>query len=391
MDYLTFIRRTMPQHFRTQELQFLVSGNDRLIRESILQDVVRSCREREERLMIVDDTGAAASVYPEILRSFGYQAVNGMSGEFCLYQPFQLTTVKGISKIRQMLATLEYNEKQKGKLLSYLGFIRHVETLRHGGRDFELDPGTLAEYSTVIAAEEKLQELAEAGILDARQQRLLLAKYAECASAAADFEDMLYILYPFIHGRDIRTEVLRNQALIFPTGELGEDETIRSLVMQLLQFGLEEDQSRRITLLILDKGYGSRRCVLNLLKAVPPHVQMHIFSEDIFTLCDAATLAMVLNRFAVRVYSRHLAMSSAEAIEKACGEIDVVKTTYDVTYDRRWRSNRPWDILLGNNKTETYGTAPPEREPKYRREMIMSFSPGNGIVEFMGNTSVFSF
>ena len=391
MDYLTFIRRTMPQHFRTQELQFLVSGNDRLIRESILQDVVRSCREREERLMIVDDTGAAASVYPEILRSFGYQAVNGMSGEFCLYQPFQLTTVKGISKIRQMLATLEYNEKQKGKLLSYLGFIRHVETLRHGGRDFELDPGTLAEYSTVIAAEEKLQELAEAGILDARQQRLLLAKYAECASAAADFEDMLYILYPFIHGRDIRTEVLRNQALIFPTGELGEDETIRSLVMQLLQFGLEEDRSRRITLLILDKGYGSRRCVLNLLKAVPPHVQMHIFSEDIFTLCDAATLAMVLNRFAVRVYSRHLAMSSAEAIEKACGEIDVVKTTYDVTYDRRWRSNRPWDILLGNNKTETYGTAPPEREPKYRREMIMSFSPGNGIVEFMGNTSVFSF
>lgn len=391
MDYLTFIRRTMPQHFRTQELQFLVSGNDRLIRESILHDVIRSCREREERLMIVDDTGAAASVYPEILRSFGYQAVNGMSGEFCLYQPFQLTTVKGISKIRQMLATLEYNEKQKGKLLSYLGFIRHVETLRHGGRDFELDPGTLAEYSTVIAAEEKLQELAEAGILDARQQRLLLAKYAECASAAADFEDMLYILYPFIHGRDIRTEVLRNQALIFPTGELGEDETIRSLVMQLLQFGLEEDRSRRITLLILDKGYGSRRCVLNLLKAVPPHVQMHIFSEDIFTLCDAATLAMVLNRFAVRVYSRHLAMSSAEAIEKACGEIDVVKTTYDVTYDRRWRSNRPWDILLGNNKTETYGTAPPEREPKYRREMIMSFPPGNGIVEFMGNTSVFSF
>ena len=113
---------------------------------------------------------------------------------------------------------------------------------------------------------------------------------------------MLYILYPFIHGRDIRTEVLRNQALIFPTGELGEDETIRSLVMQLLQFGLEEDRSRRITLLILDKGYGSRRCVLNLLKAVPPHVQMHIFSEDIFTLCDAATLAMVLNRIAVRVY-----------------------------------------------------------------------------------------
>ena len=57
MNYLTFIRRTMPQHFRTQELQFLVSGNDRLIRESILQDVIRSCREREERLMIVDDTG----------------------------------------------------------------------------------------------------------------------------------------------------------------------------------------------------------------------------------------------------------------------------------------------------------------------------------------------
>lgn len=390
MDYLTFIDKMVQYNSYAPEIQFLVSGNDRLIRESVLNDVIRNCRKQGESLLIVDDTRGTGCDYPKILRSFNYQIRNGMSGEFCLYHPFRFTTVQGISKIRQMLTILEYDEKQKAKLISYLNLIHHIEMLRQESHHPELTLETVVQYSTVAAMEGKLQELVDSGILDHRQRLVLLEKYMECASAAADFEDMLYVLYPFIHGRDLLKEIRAGQAWVFPTGELGEDETVRSLVMQLLQFGLEEDRNRKITLLILDKGYGSRSCVLNLLKGATPHIHMHIFSADIFTLCDASTLTMVLNRFTARIYSSHLAMSSAEAIEKACGEIDVVKNTYDVTYDRRWRSNRPWDILLGNNKTESYGTAPPEREPRYRKEMIMKFPSGNGIVEFMGNTSIFS-
>jgi len=67
-----------------------------------------------------------------------------------------------------------------------------------------------------------------------------------------------------------------------------------------------------------------------------------------------------------------------------------VKNSYQVTYDRRLAANRPWDILMGNNKTESYTQTAPAREPRYRKEMILSLAAGSGIVEFMGNTSVFT-
>ena len=352
--------------------------------------MVCSCREKDEALIIIDDMGISEMENIAKISSCGYQIKNGMSGEYCLYNPFQITTVKEISKIRQLLSTLEYDEKQKGKLIGYLNFIRHIEFLEHGNEAFKLTLEGLGKYCSIMAVEEKIQCLVDTGVIDERQQIMLLAKYSECSSAAADLEDMFFVLLPFISGEDIRFETNENQAIVFRIGELGEDETIRNLVMQLLQFGIEENRGRKITLLVFDKGYGNRKCILNLLKSIPSHVNMHIFSDDIFTLCDKDTLAMILNRFTARVYSRHLAMGSAETIEKICGEVDVVKNSYNVAYDRRWSSNRPWDVLMGKNKTETYTQMAPVREPRYRKEMIMGLSPGAGIVEFMGNTSVFA-
>lgn len=392
MDYLMFIDRITQYQSISPKVQFLVSGNDSAVRNTILNDVLRTCRENEHTLLIVDDTGSSGTVDFNFIRSFGYQVQNGMSGEYCLYNPFQIASVKGMSKIRQLLSILEYDEKQKGKLIAYLSFLRHMEYLEYGNQSMELTLEKLGAYCTTMAIEEKLQHFLDSGIINERQQLMLLAKYSECSAAAADFEDMLFALMPFISGKSIKIGDKKHQALVFQTGELGEDETMRSLVMQLLQFGLEENRASQAetTVLILDKGYGSRMCVFNLIKALPVHVDVHIFSEDIFTLCDPPGLAMILNRFTARVYSRHLVMSSAEAIEKACGEIDVVKNSYNVTYDRRWRANRPWDVLMRNNKTESYTQMAPVREPRYRKEMILSLAPGNGIVEYMGNTSLFS-
>lgn len=390
MDYLMFIDRIAQSQPMAPKVQFLVSGNDSLIRNAAFENVVCKCREKEELLIIIDDTDATNTVDLTAVNALGYQVINGMSGEYCLYQPFKITTLSGISKIRQLLSTLGYNEQQKGKLISYLNFIRHIEYLESGSHELELTLDKLGEYCTTMAVEEKLQALVDTGCIDARQQMMLLSKYAECASAAADFEDMFFVLLPFIKGDSVYQDHSSRQALIFRTGQLGEDETVRSLIMQLLQFGLEERCGRKATLVIFDKGYGSRKCVLNLIKSLPAYVDMHIFSEDIFTLCDAETLAMVLNRFAARIYSRHLAMSSAAAIEKVCGEIDVIKSSQCVTYDRRWRANSPLDMLFGTNKTEAYTQMAPVREPRYRKEMIMGFPPGNGIVDFMGNTTIFA-
>lgn len=390
MNYLTFINRIARQGATSPAVRFLVSGNDQAVRDTILDDVIRKSRENGHALIVVDDTGAAGMADFGMFASYGYRIRNGMSGEYCLYNPFQLSTIRELSKIRQLLETLEYDEKQKAKLIAYLNFIRYMESMENKSRKFELTVEKLGEYCTAMAVEERLQDLADAGVIDERQRINCLSKYAEICSAAADFEDMLFLLMPFISGKRIKPGPESDQALVFPTGELGEDETIRNVVLQLLLFGMEENNTGKITVLVFDKGYGDRRCIFDFLKSLPPGIDTHVFSDDIFTLCDASSLAMLLNRFTARVYSRHLAMDSCAAIERACGGIDVVKSSYNVAYDRRWRANRPWDVLMGNNKTETYTKTAPVREPRYRKEMIMSLAPGNGIVEFMGNTTVFS-
>lgn len=74
-----------------------------------------------------------------------------------------------------------------------------------------------------------------------------------------------------------------------------------------------------------------------------------------------------------------------------CGEMDVAKTSYAVTYDRRWKANRPIDVLTGSNKSEAYTTAPPVREPRYRKEMVAEFYPGSGIAQYNGPNDVIFF
>lgn len=388
MNYLMFIDEIARYHPMSPEVQFLVSGSDPVVRNTVLNDVVRKCHEHSRTLVIVDDTGMSGGVDYSMMTSWGYHVKNGMSGEYCLYNPLQMTGVKEISKMRQLLETLGYDEKQKAKLMAYFHFIRHIESLERGSLDVQLTLETFRAYCTAMAVEERLQYLVDTGVIDDRQQMYLLTKYSECCAAAADFEDTFFMLMPFIRGKCINPGEEPDQAFVFPVGELGEDETIRNLVMQLFLFGLEVHAAAHMTVLIFDRGYGSRKSIFNFLKSMPAWVSTHVFSEDIFTLCDAPTLAMVLNRFTARVYSRHLAMDSCQAIEKACGEIDVVKNSYNVTYDRHWRSNRPWDVLMGKNKTEAYTQMAPVREPRYRKEMIMSLPPGNGIVEFMGNISL---
>lgn len=386
MDYLTFIdriTRRAPAPFRAQ---FLVSGSDPAIRNAVLEDVARECREAGRALLVIDDTGNGEIA--RLLRSCGYSVQQGFSEARCLWDPLQAGTVKGLSQLRQLLTVLEYDERQKNKLAAYLRFITHIESLWPGGRAEALTAEELGACCTAMAVEELLQALVEQGAIDEDRRMALLVKYSECAAAAADFEDVLLLLTPFIRGEPLEPEA--GQALIFRVDALGEDETLRDVVLHLLRFNLEQKRNPGISVAVLDKGYGQRKNLFNFLKELPPHVPAHLFSEDVFTLCGPADLAMLFNRFSVRIYSRHPVMSSAEAVEQACGEMDVVKNSYHVTYDRRWSANRPWDVLMGRSKTESYAQSTPMRESRYRKEMIVRFSPGTGIVECMGNASLFA-
>lgn len=385
MDYIMFTNRIMQELSYKPNINFLLSGHDLLIRNKIITDVLS--KERDNTLVIIDDIGECGGIDYNTLINYGYQIKNGISGEYCLYNPFQISSLKDISRIRQLLDIMDYDEKCKGKVISYLNFIRHIELLENGMQNFDLTLNKLEEYCTVISVEEKIQNLVNKEVIDETQQLMLLAKYSECASAGSYLEDMFFMLMPYINCHNFLSINLK-QAIVFPIHTLGEDDILKILIIKLTQFWIEENNKKDITLLIFDKGYGNRKSILNLINSITSEINMHFFSEDIFTMGDEHTISNIITRFNAKIYSRHSVMHSAEAIEKICGEIEVIRHQKTITYDNRFKTNSPWDILFKNNKTESY-TQTTYREKRYYKEMIMNFSPGNGIIEFLGETSLF--
>lgn len=389
MNYLAFIDQTNRRMRPTAPVNFLVSGCDELIRDTVMANLIRQTRAAGRPLVVISDS---ENIGLDTVRNAGYRLANGMDGGYYLCNPFRnINSVSGMSRLRQVLAIMEYDEQRKGQLSSYLNFIRHLELLRTGSQDLDLTLEKIAQYSSTMAVTNTLQDLLNKGRITAEQMQMYLGKYSECAAAGADFENMFFLLMPFTQEGSLRLNADPGTAVVFPTGKaLGDDEALRSLILKLLLFGLEDPAMANTTVMVIDKGYGNRKSIAGLLNALPHHVDLHVFSDDIFTLCDTPTLAMIQNRFSARVYSRHLTMSSCQAIEAACGEIDVVKSTYSVDYDRRLRANRPLDVLFGTNKTEHYGQAPAVREPLYPKETILQLSPGTGIVQYMGGSTIFS-
>lgn len=387
MNYLQFIDRNSQDVTRGGQINFLVSGNDPSIRSRILRDIYEKSFENGKQMIILDDSGIPG-IFEDVVLT-GYRIEDGMSGAYGLYNPLQVNSLRAMSRIRRILSTLEYDEKRKMKLIAYLKYIEYVENLGGNREAVCLTLETLSEYSTTISMRMKLQKLLTSGRIDETQQSYLLSRYSEVCEASADFEDMLYIMAPWIFdGKNLRS-LSGPTALVYKLWSIGEDKALKNMFACLLQFALEDAADLEITIVLLDRGMGDRNWVFNVMNGFPMELEVHLFSEDIFTLCDTASLAMILNRFTARVYGRHLAMDSCQAVEQICGEIDVVKQSYTVNYDRRWKANRPLDVLFGKNKTEVYTNNAPAREPRYRKEMIAGFAPGSGIIEYMGNTAIF--
>mgnify|MGYP007003804528 CR=1 FL=1 len=117
MDCLTFIDQLARRAPVPPRVQFLVSGSDPVIRDTVLTDVARKCREEGQALLVIDDVGDGESA--GLLRSCGYSVRQRFSEPLGLWNPFQTGTLKGLSQLRQLLMVLGYNEKQKNKLIAY--------------------------------------------------------------------------------------------------------------------------------------------------------------------------------------------------------------------------------------------------------------------------------
>ncbi len=387
MNCLMYVDKLLQHSHATPDPHFLVSGCDRTVQASLFSELVCKCRENQKTLIILDDA-LWGEDETQLLLNFGYDVRNGLSGAYRLFDPFQLNNIPALSKFRQLLGVLGYSEKEKARLIAYLNFIRYLECLKQETQTPVLSADTLARYCTVQAIETTLDELVEAGAIPEVQRMQLLAKYSELSEAGADFENMFFILTPFVSGEPIRYDH-SNAAYVFSTAELGEDDTLRDMVFQLVLSGLDSKAAGNVSVFIFDRGSGTRNSILSLIRSLPAHMSAHIFSKDIFTLGDADVLATISNLFPVGVFSQHIATNSAKMLEELLGGCEVQKQSYNVTYDRRLKSNRVVDVMLGTNKSEAY-QATPVWEPRFRKEMIMKLATGSAILNYMGNATVIS-
>lgn len=376
MNYLSYIEHTMRQTERA--VQFLVSGETQA-HEVLLKEIIHRAYSENHTLLVIDDTRDSVGVV-EKLKSEGYRVINRLSG-VVMYNPFNITTLQDISKLRELLGTFQMTEKEKQKVVAYLSLIQHMWLLE--GNATNLTLSDLARYSTYESVVRKLDGMVKGGFIDKDEMCFLLSKYSELSSVGADLENIFPLLQPFLEERTIKqTEKgLQKSAVVLHTGRLGRDQNLKQMVMQLLKFEIDEESNIN-TVIYIDSGCGSREELHYLCTELYSRVNLHILSKDIFT-APSSVLPEILNRCDIKIYGRHN-MSSAKLLENELGEVYIQRSTYSETLDRRITSNKPWDVLLGRNKTQGYQTLAPVKEALYSKELLSMLKSNQIILDMFG-------
>ena len=380
INYLQYINSVcQTENFELN--RFLVSGADPSVRQIVGEHIAVSAFSRGLSMFIVDNTAGGSDYSVDLC---GYRVMNALNGDVSLCSDlFDINTLKGISRLRSLLADLGFDGSRAMKVVSYITFVK--ETERRLGNTGPLYIETLEEYGSNMLVEWKLCELVDSGKITEENRQYLLGRYAEVSAAGADFETTLVLLAPFMNGRNPDPSI----AVHLPVGDYRTDRAMQKIMSNILVSYIR-NHSAGVSVLILDDGIGDRGFIPELLKNLPVHAEVNMLTNDAFSLSDTE-INILFNKFPVRIFTRHEDMESCAKIETCCGDFDVVKRSSSTTVDRRLRANSAWDILLGTNRTDTQITCAPTRDPRFRKEYIQALPPRTGIIDAGGNKVIFSF
>ncbi|MGN0514455.1 MAG: hypothetical protein ACI4GD_09255 [Lachnospiraceae bacterium] len=378
MNYLEYIEHTT--QCLKRPIQVLMSGQS-LSYERFLRESIGRAYQNGENILVIDNTKEKKNI-SEMFNGVNYKVINGLAGKD-VYNPFDISSIENMARFRELLATFQISEKEKQKMVSYLSFVRHLQMIE--GKDGEITMEILAsEYYSYEAVAKKLNTFLEDAKITDDELYFLLGKYSELSAAAADLENFFPLLIPFVNTYNLGIEKKErgNYAIILQTGKMGRDQTLSQMLLQLFKFGMEEKNDISMVL-YMDNGFGNREELHYLTTELSSQISLNVFSKDIFTT-PTQILTEILNRSDVKIYGRHN-MSSAMLLEKELGDIEVVKYAYNETYDRRWKANSPYDILFGRNKTESYQTLAPQKQPLYKKELLSMLMPHQVVIDVMGH------
>lgn len=387
MNELPFLDSFYQMNQQTAARNYLVTGVDSIIREVFLDRFINDNKINRRITFILDDSDGTMYSQDSFLKN-QVAVKDGLSDGNCLYNIFPLNVKRRWLQLRKILDILGYSEDQKAKLIAYFDFVDTCESIGGNKTNGDITMDSLGQYSSNIQVGMKISSLAARGIIDDFQKEYLISKYSEVCVAGADFEHRLLMIEPLISGESMHLHP--DELILYKLSDYEGDSLMRRLIVSIVLSFMLEHKNEKFSAIVLDKGYGIRECLVDFLRSFPVNVTILFISADVFTICNREELNAIFNRFPFKVFSRHLSESSCKEIERECGEIDVRKTSYSVTYDRRWRANKPMDVLFGNNKQEVYSSGPAIREPRYRKELIATLNQGTGIAVYNGQTSLFS-
>ena len=382
MNYLQYIGSVHQTSTQFPQTRFLVSGIDGLVKQVVCQNIVVSTYNSGKTLFVVDNTQNVETLSN---RLGYYNIVNILNGDVSLCDDLlDVKSLKGISRLRSLLSDLGFDGTRAMKVVTYLNFVK--ETEKRLGNAMPLTADILEQYGSTMLVEWKLKQLLASRRIEEATYEYLLGRYAEVSSAAADFEMFLVLFSPFL-GYNRPTPTM---AVHLPLGEFASDRPMQDMLCKLLVSYVKQNSYNSAILIIDDGNSENRSFIVDVIKNVPMASEVHMISNDVFSLSDADR-GTVMNSFPVKIYTRHENMMSCARIEESCGQIDVVKRSSTVTVDKRFRANSAWDLLMGTNRTETEILNAPTKEYRYRKEMINSLAEGTGIIDCGGNKVLFTF
>lgn len=354
---------------------WLVSGQDEPARAALLQ--AELARRRGLRVIVATEEAVPAAV--QAARRAGFKRLRTLpaagEGYFPAFTPGRATERE--SRLLELLRVQGWEEAEVGKANAYLDFILGLDETVHRAPP-QLDMKLLQKYRGVFGVERALWKLG----LDEDTRRIWLEAYAECASAGPRLENFLRGLEASLHLDAPRAASLSRlgpgEAALIPVPDTMNPRQ-RAVLFQLLVWDIRDTGG----LVALDVIEGPQKWggeLASLLEQVVSRASVTLYCSDLFAR-DEALVKRIKGLFGNAIYLYHSEMASCKAISAEFGEVAVVHPVYTQDRDRRLRSSRMLDKLMGSDRVDHYAFPAPVHEPLFRPEEINGLEHGGCLVK----------
>lgn len=354
---------------------WLVSGQDDPARAALLK--AELSRRRGLRVVVAAEEAVPAVL--ETARRAGFKRLRTLpaagEGYFPAFTPGRATESE--SRLLELLRVQGWEEAEVGKANAYLDFILGLDETVHRAPP-QLDMKLLQKYRGVFGVERALWKLG----LDEDTRRIWLEAYAECASAGPRIENFLRGLEASLHLDAPRAASLSRlgpgEAALIPVPDTMNPRQ-RATLFQLLVWDIR-DAGGVIALDVIEGGRKWGEELAGLLEQVMSRASVTLYCDDLFAR-DEALVKRIKGLFGNAIYLYHSEMASCKAISAEFGEVAVVHPVYTQDRDRRLRSSRMLDKLMGSDRVDHYAFPAPVHEPLFRPEEINGLEHGGCLVK----------